>query len=230
MKERPILFSGPMVRAILDGRKRVTRRVVSRLRVRLRRSVWSDSPIYAKAGIYRAVMNPHGAVSIVLGDLGVKPGEFDFVCPYVDGETHLGDYDDQKKWTIVPSGGQRLWVRETWGGDSMCGVAYRADHPDWERFRGDGEQPDSPWRPSIFMPRWASRLTLEVYALRLERLQEITADDVLAEGIEVRDRLNAVRDFATVWDQLNGKRAPWASAPWVWVISFRRVEAMERAA
>jgi hypothetical protein len=133
--------------------------------------------------------------------------------------------------------GARLWVREAFrifhGPDIR--LQYRADGAN--HFEGDtrlltedsaylpGETP--PWKPSIFMPRWACRLVLEVEAVRVERLQQITDADVRSEGVETvaldRDRAVEFRlkDFARGWDSINGKRAPWASNPWVWVIEFR---------
>jgi hypothetical protein len=156
--------------------------------------------------------------------------------------------------------GDRLWVRETWGGDDCSGYAYRADHPDWARFQGDGEQPDSAWRPSIHMPRRASRLLLEVTSVRAERLHDISEEDAIAEGVAIHvdatdcppgmvrplhqltrspmlhagikaSAENAYRwAYACLWESINGKRAPWASNPWVWVLSFQRVEATQKEA
>lgn len=123
-------------------------------------------------------------------------------------------------------------IRATWD------VAYRAD---WEH--SNGEQF---WRPSIFMPRWASRLTLEVTDVRVERLQDITEEDARAEGIrpfpfrpddgfpvcygyaveDLKTNLfdpTAVRAYDRLWDSINLKRAPWDSNPWVWVVSFKRI-------
>ena len=102
----------------------------------------------------------------------------------------------------------------------------------------DGRAADRKWRPSIFLPRWASRITLAVTAVRVERLQEISELDALDEGVEgkrVTSVLNGVRGeyvvgsardaYAALWDTINGDRAPWASNPWVWVVEFSRVEA-----
>jgi hypothetical protein len=119
--------------------------------------------------------------------------------------------------------GDGLWVRESWAGDDLSGVAFRADHPAWPSFRGDGEQPDSPWRPSIHMPRWASRLSLEVTAVRVEPLQALTEPDATAEGIGEPPWGARAEAYATLWDTLNAARAPWSSNPLVWVVSFRRV-------
>ena len=273
MRERPVLFSAPMIRALLDGRKSQTRRVVNpdRLRVRLPREVRSDLPdlvsgTTAPPGVYPAKIHGMGAVSIVAPDgksLGVKPGEFHFVCPYADGDTHLGDYGDgRKRWTITPRE-SRLWVREAWNlfdperdGIPATRLGPRAPHVGcmndepirWSAcYAADGPL-DHPthgqarWKPSIHMPRWASRITLEVTGVRVERVQEISGADAVAEGVRWGGRWSdsfsgiAARDkygesidrnvaaFAGLWDAINGARpgCAWADNPFVWCIAFRR--------
>lgn len=180
-KERPILFSGPMVRAILDGRKTQTRRIVKD-ESKAKRDI---------DGIY-------------------------WGCPY----GLIGD---------------RLWVRETWF-DNLCPrtpadglneVYYRADGEAHEQFPGD--YMDMRWTPSIHMPRWASRITLEVTGVRVERLNEIDADDVFAEGALTTDYewwhvdLMVRQQFQILWESINGPGS-WAANPWVWVIEFKRVK------
>ncbi|MHC1792049.1 hypothetical protein [Solidesulfovibrio sp.] len=207
-KERPILMSGGMIRAILADIKRKTRRVIK------------PQPVFDMPGFPGAwAWHKSGSV----WQSGLPPI---FRCPY--GQP-----------------GDRLWIRETWGGDDICGVAFKADHPEWPRFQGHGEQPDSPWRPSIHMPRWASRLTLDITAIGQERLQDISEADAKAEGAvdwfwgldgnQQRDvfcnasvPLNAAKEepsardcFIMLWDSLNFKRAPWKSNPWVWVVEFK---------
>ncbi len=208
MTERPILMSGPLVRSTLKDRKTQTRRVL-----RLQPDRWEaardESAIVACSdGVW--VLTVGGVVRQSLGK-----------CPY-------------------GAPGDRLWVREAWAGDSMCGYVYRADHPGADLARGeldDGEQEIRAWRPSIHMPRWASRLTLEVTGVRVERLRAITQADAVAEGMpDSRDLwcmpASSLSDtslagpraaFATVWDSLKPKPgAAWADNPWVWVIEFRR--------
>lgn len=206
MKERPILFSAPMVRAILEGRKTVTRRVDLKF-----------APVLVDAGFADEYIR--------------DPGNH-CACPYgVEGD--------------------RLWVRETWayfGGDEYLyqkergAASYRADI-EWgglaELTRGI---PGGRWRPSIHMPRWASRITLEVKSVRAERLQEIDGEDVPREGVTVprcgcercgqtsemcpataTDHIDA---FAELWESINGKRpgCAWSDNPWVWRIEFARIE------
>lgn len=114
-------------------------------------------------------------------------------------------------------------------------VEYRADTDairpgGWPKDDAEGPR----WRPSIHMPRWASRISLEVTEIRVERLQEITERDALAEGIDPGTSIcdfaatPARDDFARLWDSINGERAPWSSNPWVWCVSFRRVEEPSR--
>jgi len=214
MKERPILFSGPMVRAILDGRKTQTRRVLKDAPPRT--TQWLN-------GLERDAYRWWPA----------------------NGSDYTGDS------VLCPYGapGDRLWVRETWclahpdyhDTDKEAGTrpvkdgrfCFYAATDDVDT--GDG----SPWKPSIYMPRWASRLSLAVTAVRVERLQAISEVDAQAEGV---DRYAGACDhprfgcdevdclgqthrasLAALWDAINGDRAAWASNPWVWVIEFKRI-------
>jgi len=214
VNERPILFSGPMVRAILDGRKTQTRRVVKPCR---QFTDWDCMPSDAYG------VEPH-----------IEPGKFGFL---VAGD--MG-YTDP---VVCPYGqpGDRLWVRETWrpmsfGWNQTCGdcvrVEFAADHANMVRAateaQYDATHPDrsGSWRPSIHMPRWASRITLEITGVRVERLQDITAIDVDSEG--ALTQLTEINDvlplWIALWDSINAKRGyGWSVNPWVWVIEFKRV-------
>lgn len=138
--------------------------------------------------------------------------------------------------------GRQLWVRETWatldqdyrvvypkgwdleGGHGLI-PSYRADHVDP---RGDGPANPMDWRSSTQMPRWASRLTLEVVSVRVERLQSITPADALAEGVDPYEQPNgpahpnAIAAFAELWGAHN-KKHHWSANPFVWRLEFRRV-------
>jgi hypothetical protein len=119
--------------------------------------------------------------------------------------------------------------RIIWAADRQA--AWR-DSMDIKFFLEDDCEP-ARWRPSIYMPRWASRITLEITSVRVERLGDISEDDARAEGVAPvpfckagrRDGLEHVEAFENLWDRINGKRASWASNPWVWVVAFQRAAA-----
>jgi len=187
MKERPILFSSPMVRAILDGRKTQTRRVVRQ-----------------------------------------RPGPF-----------HVG---------------LNLWVREMWGYSDTSGcVDWKedgsADVSEWIREAGnEWREPAywawlkrparslrAGWRPSIHMPRWACRIVLEVTGVRIERVQDITEADAVAEGVacyiaaggKQAPEMSMRAQFGALWNGINaGRGYGWNANPWVWALTFVEVDGM----
>lgn len=225
-KEKPIIFSAPMVRAILEGRKSMTRRIV--------KADWLDDSwwqIQPKDGWHAVFMTevPYGM-------------ERGLVCPY-------------------GSPGDRLWVREKFDfspcGLTGCEIFYWADGSSQKRTPPNDYNPylypNERVRPSIHMPRWASRITLEITAIRVERLQEITNQDAQKEGppwanphrhgpegLEFdehpgkiirdpyADRHNTgINDcwicaFRMIWSDINGPGS-WDLNPWVWVIEFGRI-------
>jgi hypothetical protein len=255
MKEHGILFQGPLVRALRAGTKTQTRRLV-----KLREFQPSDTKGYDWTWRDRRGLWQDVATARLLEQH----------CPY--GKP-----------------GDRLWVRETW---SQCARSVYPCPPCW--YRADYGKYDDPaleqrdhdlgctgnqancfacvaeregkfvWRPSIFMPRWASRITLEVTEVRVQRLQDISEDDAKAEGVsppsyaetwlciprgtggpyemfvepdaEQRAELEHVKhqparpmwsaqaEFRLLWNKINGERASWESNPWVWCVSFRRLE------
>lgn len=201
MKERPILFSGAMVRAILSGQKTQTRRVVNPYPPE-ERSIIPYLP--------SAIVPQQDGTFAAYTD-GRKAKEFR--CPY--GQP-----------------GDRLWVRETFAAaiysDGMRFVEYKADRS-LSDFDGYDDPAGGRWRPSIHMPRWASRITLEITDVRVERLQDISEADAEAEGVDflrhVHDGdegLTARQLFDCLWSSINGDES-WPSNPWVWVIEFKVV-------
>jgi hypothetical protein len=143
-----------------------------------------------------------------------------------DGNAYGGWEPKLPPWSKWPYQlGDTLWVRETWAystdydGDVILNrkILYRAD--------GEKTILPSTWRPSIHMPRWASRINLEVTGVRVERLKDITEEDALAEGVISSDYDKTYRyAFSVLWDSINAKRGyGWAANPWVWVIEFRHM-------
>lgn len=216
MRERPILFNGAMVRAILAGHKVQTRRAVK----------WNKV-----------------APGLNLRFTGLSAQR------YPKGWVIESDSRTSSEWRCQPTPcpfgqpGDRLWVREAHAIFPAHGQ-HRADGERWGPWGGmptivsdDGKQiayyregfdrcDPSRWRPSIHMPRWACRLVLEITAVRVERLQQITADDCLAEGVSTRFKVaDAEEDLRVQWRDLwTSTGGDWDSNPWVWVIEFKRVE------
>ncbi|WP_312406520.1 hypothetical protein [Pseudomonas rhodesiae] len=209
IKERPILFSAPMVRAILEGRKTVTRREVKK----------QAALDFLAVGFEPAFL--------------ALPGNAD-LCPY--GQP-----------------GDRLWVRETWYCDHFevqkGPYLQPADMHDLDQSREDGElvyaadglapyeQEQPTWKPSIHMPRWASRILLEITDVRVERLHDISEEQAKAEGVrlytdhaELGDwwhvegietySADPRKSFELLWSSVGGD---WQANPWVWVVEFKRV-------
>lgn len=253
MNEKPILFNGAMVRAILEGRKTQTRRVVK------------PQPSEFAGGVHPA-------------NLGEKTNR---TKPYFDSYRNqrrsicnpLGmseywcwwteDHRQGPDWIRCPYGtpGDLLWVRETWAvasdsavwdssweGDSIVRLesyAMRPEDTPYERYyvvyRADDYEicDDEAWRRSIHMPRWASRITLRVNNVRVERVQGIGEQDAFSEGIGnymLSDKWRGVPAgyranlpdpvmvFSHLWDSINAKRGfSWDSNPWVWVVEFEMV-------
>lgn len=203
MKERPILFSGAMVRALLAGTKTQTRRVV-----KPQPEAMHDGEPYWFIGGYRAwTYRPAPPIPLRAGGAPV-------LCPY--GQP-----------------GDRLWVRETFAridGQTRPWIEtdYKATYTHGDRL-GDSLGIRKKWSPSIHMPRDASRITLEITGLRMERLQDISEADAIAEGVYTDPACPAYDAYAQLWDEINGSGS-WAKNPWVWVIDFRRIEAKGGAA
>lgn len=201
-RAHPILFTPENVRAILDGRKTQTRRLNGLKKFNEQPDRWR-----------------------LEGNTFAFDGGFDYVplpkCPY--GQP-----------------GDRLWVRETWAIGLSTGNSWHSEDDRIKsiaepqrysrRYAADGTQGFwGKWRPSIFMPRWACRLWLELTEVRVERLQECSEEDAIAEGVTVgrivgseEFSISAVAAYQELWGSINGEDS-WAANPWVWVLTFRKV-------
>lgn len=240
MKECPILFSAPMVQAILSGRKSQTRRVVK------------PQPHDPAAGLYGEPSMIHGSGSYMQDHL-LAEGFDGGTCPYGQPGDHL--------WV------KEAWQYADWTDDGYPWVRYAADrqkllhesipqnwaerlNDTWEHLSRDENYgidncaADRRMRSSRFMPRWASRITLEITGVRVERLQDISEADAIVEGIErVGGAMSCspwknyrigksgemsmhcsapTRSYMTLWESINGPGS-WDKNPWVWVIEFHRV-------
>ena len=225
MKERPILFSTPMVQAILEGRKSQTRRIIKM------------PDLVNNPSWYRYIGNSN--------DMGITR----VAIPYDDRLYHEWQRvnSNAASWVIHSyKPGDVLWVRETWN----TLTAYE-EKPDYSVmsvrefvYKADDDRFDK-WKPSIFMPKEACRIRLLVEDIRVERLQDISEEDAIAEGIEYMDNqfvedydeplriycdysdkesvlLVAKSSYKTLWESINGKGS-WDKNPWVWCVKFKRL-------
>lgn len=251
VKESPMLFSGPMVRALLEGRKTQTRRVVKPQPTKHPDPFRGDVGFTWPSSLAKSMVDVRDMRSLspygVVGDrLWVKEthrvlswdGVGDASLHYeADGAERrfvrvlADDYDDwcerqAKKW--MRAGAE--YVTHDEDGDEVDAGADDDGEDCWYQMP-KGKQPPS--TPSIFMPRWASRITLEVTGVRVERLQAISGADALAEGVGrplgtslaygcVTDAWNQ-REYSVLWEQINGAGS-WAANPWVWVVEFAVAE------
>ncbi|KFJ12764.1 hypothetical protein DR66_4065 [Delftia acidovorans] len=223
MKERPILFSAPMVRALLAGTKTQTRRAAK---------------VESTLGIDSILAPRHAGSHAATYLLPDQAAEAAACCPY--GQP-----------------GDRLWVREAFRfpgslghlSPSVCGdraldagyrtpwapTQFEADGSRTGEWRGFDTPPEKTkpgkLRPGIHMPRWASRITLRITGVRVERLQDISEADALAEGVPHSLNLPGGRfareNFEHLWWTINGDGS-WESNPWVWVVEFERAQAQQK--
>ncbi|EKZ5664246.1 hypothetical protein REX01_003449 [Klebsiella aerogenes] len=250
MTERGMIFNGEMVRAILDGQKTQTRRIMK--------------------------VQPEPSKSRP-GDFGFSSKKLEsmvHISDFAPGNSPIADYHLFIQEHCCPFGavGDRIWVRETWAllgnedgccmdwNDNLCkgdektaARIYRAsceqrpgdyglwsipDNATWKPHT-ENEKFEGAWRPSIHMPRWASRILLEITDVRVERLSAISEEDAIAEGVPPAGSLlpdylgtflTPKGDFATakisfqrLWESIYGAES-WEANPWVWVIEFKRIE------
>jgi hypothetical protein len=215
MKERGILFSAPMVRALLAGTKTQTRRIVKpqpSLHHYLQ-PMWGTSP---------------------------PPNPVEFGEKWLWREAGPDYPDDASDNRHCPYGvpGDRLWVRETWAAQHDFD-SFKPSEINWDarwHYLATEERGGLLWRTPIHMPRWASRITLEVTGVRVERVQDISEEDAKAEGVTLGELVDVLANgepskavyfdartaYAHLWCAINGADS-WKANPWVWAISFRRV-------
>jgi hypothetical protein len=214
MTNKPILFSAPMIRALLDGRKTQTRRVLK------------PQPQYVGGKIPGAIYKDDFYWPLKTLGCGV------ISCNPFPPARYLEDYP------IKHAPGDRLWVREAWSGEYVFRNMKPAQRPKAidcghgdARFRetvwhwADGSPDFGDWekpRPSIHMPRWASRLTLVVTDVRVQRVQEINQNDCIAEGIfYASPDVNGRHEFEDLWDSITAKQGfGWDANPWVVALTF----------
>jgi hypothetical protein len=210
MKERPILFNGEMVRAILEGRKVQTRRPIKN-----RNNILPKGEFLGlrQGGQWCTNPNPN----LLWAQFYTEKDVF-----FIDGEKNIDPHLFK-----CPFGqpGDRLWVRETWAKHQEY---YNNGAPVFPEklcylYKADGIHSDK-WRPSIHMPREASRITLEIDEIRVERVQDITNDDAYHEGTE-GSPIAAKLKFKFIWDDIYSKQdLSWRENPWVWAVKFHVVE------
>lgn len=212
MKERGIIFNAEMVKAILDGRKTQTRRIVKN--VMLDNGIWLKKPTKTRSGTITHVLDAPKHNLCPLGKAGDRLWVRETWMPDAPRDGTWGDVEfygcKDSQLSMIPERFRKSEYcihRASWGGDELIG-----------------------WTPSIHMPRWASRITLEITDVRVERLNDISNDDAKSEGCwygrggGVPDKaITPSNQFPTLWEEIYGDGS-WSSNPWVWVIEFKKVE------
>lgn len=211
MKERGILFSGAMVRALLDGTKTQTRRAVKNTAL-----AWLESEL--EPGFVADRDNGPGPYGQPGDRLWVRETFFAFGR----WETRYNEKRQRDEWYFIDM-----------TAECDCTYQYAADNPDLPLAKGRGVTPGWHTRPALFMPRAVSRILLEIVSVRVERLQEIGEADARAEGVSVEERHTtgyrageflppSIRAYRDLWEQINGAGS-WGANPWVWVVEFKRI-------
>lgn len=210
MKTRPILFSAPMVRAILEGRKTQTRRIAKKM---------IRHPDFGNLYTPGALVLEHEPQHVIdrccpYGQPGDRLWVRETIYAWGRWETRYSDRKQRDEWHFIDmtlaSGKQYHYFAD---GNNPVTVP-RDKHPDCQWWK----------RPAIHAPRAASRITQEVVSVRVERLQDISEADAAAEGTPWDDRAGNCREaYRLLWNQINGRHA-WDANPWVWVIEFKQVQ------
>ncbi|WP_306764802.1 hypothetical protein [Klebsiella quasipneumoniae] len=220
MTERGMIFNGEMVRALLDGRKTQTRRIMAPQPADdIERCIF---PNPEAIGWKSSLRHKHGSTTAHFCHYG-KPGDRIWVRETFQGP--LFDYDLMDSYCKDPTPFEK---------PEFC--VYKADGVPAPEFYDANDELHCCWRPSIHMPRWASRILLEITDVRVERLNAISEEDAQAEGMELTgwrptysdpdsggEVLTPYDNFAQLWESIYGEES-WKANPWVWVIEFKRVE------
>lgn len=241
MKEKPIIFSAPMVRAILKGNKQQTRRIIRK-------------EITEKIGNLLRLLRPcrrgkYEFMSDGQNEVNLKP--FAFPNDHLWVKETWADVNTEEGPAICyrADGSYRSWhdFSKTFGPDYGAGPSmdYEAYPGDYSMWWSDllASAPDHGWNPSIHMPKWASRLKLSVVRIRIEQLHDISTTDAIAEGVpetyadaltmfgqkalknrdnHLWDNHTPIENFQWLWDSINSEKYSWKSNPWVWVIEFQK--------
>ncbi|EJD6538982.1 hypothetical protein M0K80_RS05110 [Providencia rettgeri] len=227
MKERGIIFNSEMVRAILDGRKTQTRRVVNPQPELTQKSgfKWKGS-LFGAGSDDRETNHNFAHKNCPLGKVGDRLWVRETFALLGNEDGVCVDWNDN----ILKAGEEqaaRIYKASCEQKDGDYGLWSIPDDADWKPHT-DNHKYDGTWTPSIHMPRWASRITLEITDVRVERLQEASDDDFKAEGYPLKRELtggstDAFCWFRHLWDSISKPECNFESNPWVWVIEFKRV-------
>jgi len=241
---RPVLFSSAMIRAILAGAKTQTRRIV--------KPQPPHSCRYEINGAFSHALcladDPSRPGGLAFVPPTATSRDHRLACPYgrpgdqlyVREKFRCVAWDEDANTTMeYAADGAQRYIDDDGPDDPLFWCDRQCSR--WSRIKGariEGEGESEqwvldegaqiPWQPGIHMPRWASRVTLEVTSVRVERVQAITGADALAEGVQtlygpLLSERGAREAFERLWDQINGKRATWEANPFCWVVSFERV-------
>lgn len=226
MKERGIIFNSEMVRAILDGRKTQTRRIINPQPELTQKSGFKWKGVLFGAGSDDRETNRNFAhKNCPLGKIGDRLWVRETFALLGNEDGVCVDWNDQIVYKSEEAA--RIYKASCEQKDGDYGLWSIPNDADWKPHT-DNHKYDGTWRPSIHMPRWASRITLEITDVRVERLQEASDDDFKAEGYPLERELtggstDAFCWFRHLWDSVSKPDCNYESNPWVWVIEFKRV-------
>lgn len=229
MKEHPMLFSTPMVKAILNGSKTQTRRIIKSPKL----DMYVED---IKFGV--TAMTPEGHVSVRgkwMDGQESRYGESFIKFPAQVGD-HIWVRETYREYNIYEDGELAIEKHLEYAADPGNEMIPMVDGDGFGIYNKDGSEKFIPWKPSLFMPKRICRIWLEVVSIRAEKLLDISPNDAIAEGIEGwghntwKDYLkpsyactNPIESYLSLWDSINGEGA-FSKNPWVWVYTFKRID------